>query len=65
MGRVNAFRPLIRRLFHLEPFDSLNVLLLARFEMEPLIEGERSVLLLYHQWLRGRVSVVTQNRPIF
>ena len=38
-SRVNNFRLVVRRLFHLGYFDSLNILLIARLEIEPPYRG--------------------------
>jgi GNAT superfamily N-acetyltransferase len=67
-SRVNAFRPAIRRLFHLEPFDSLNVLLLARLEIEPPYRGRGIGLTVISQmikrWGKGCTLAVMKPYPL-
>jgi GNAT superfamily N-acetyltransferase len=53
-GRVNAFRPAIQRLFHLEAFEPLNVLLLARLEIEPPYRGRGIGLIALSRMIKRR-----------
>jgi GNAT superfamily N-acetyltransferase len=68
IGRVNAFRPAIRRLFHLEAFDSLNVLLLAQLEIEPPYRGRgiglTALSRMIKRWGKGCTLAVMKPYPL-
>jgi hypothetical protein len=67
-GRVNEFRPAVRRTFNIEPWDSLNVLLLSQVEIGPSYRGRKIGLTvlsrMIRRWGKGCTLAVMKPYPL-
>jgi hypothetical protein len=67
-GRANKFRPAVRRIFNIEPWDSLNVLLLSQIKIEPPCRGRGIALTvlsrMIKRWGKGCTLAVMKPYPL-